>query len=124
MEEYDESEVFACPLYSGPSEDKIEEIRDKGPEGSGHAGETETSIVMALNAALVKEDRLDADGQRAKLALTGVVDYRRMDRRTSHGGVGDPTSATPEKGERLLQEIVKGLEDVVLKIRSGAGLYS
>ncbi len=119
MEEHSEVEVFACPIYSDPSADKIEKIRDKGPGGSGHAGETETSIVMALKPGLVKEDRLDADGGQARLSLTGVIEYRRMDKRTTHGGAGDPTSATAEKGEKFLQEIVRGLEDVVQKIRAG-----
>ena len=120
MEEHGDAEIFACPLYSDPSAEEIKKILDKGTGGSGHAGESETSIVLALNSALVKEDRLDADGQQARLGLTGVVDYRSMDRRTSHGGVGDPTSATADKGEKLIRTIVEGLSEVVLKIRSGA----
>ena len=120
MEEHGNAEIFACPLYSGPSAEEIEKILDKGTEGSGHSGETETSIVLALNSALVRQDRLDADGQQARLNLNGVIDYRSMDRRTSHGGVGDPTSATVEKGEKLIQAIVGGLTEVVLKIRTGA----
>ena len=119
MEQYEDAEIFACASYSGPASAKMAEIREAGSEGSGHAGETETSMILALRPDLVKTDRLDADGQQARTWLPGATNYRRMDQRTTHGGVGDPTSATPQKGERFFEAAAEGLVEVVRKIRAG-----
>jgi creatinine amidohydrolase len=120
MEKYEYAEIFACTSYSGPGSEKIAEIQEEGPDGSGHAGETETSMILCLRPDLVKTDRLDADGQHARLELEGVRNYRRMDQRTSHGGVGDPRTATAEKGEQFFEASVEGLAEVVREIRAGA----
>ena len=77
-------------------------------------------MIMAVRPDLVRPDRLDADGQRARLNLPGVSEYRRMDQRTTHGGVGDPTSATAEKGERFFEAAAEGLAETVERIRERA----
>ena len=121
MERYEEADIYACTSYSGPASKEMAEIREAGPEGSGHAGETETSMMLALRPELVKTDRLDADGQQARLNLPGVANYRRMDQRTTHGGVGDPTSANAEKGERFFEAAAAGLAETLRRIRGGVG---
>ena len=120
MEKYEDADVFATTPYSGPAEGEMEKIMEAGPRGSGHAGETETSMILALRPDLVKTDRLQADGHCGRLNLPGVRNYRRFDRRTSHGGLGDPRSATAEKGERFFKVAEDHLADVVRKIREGS----
>ncbi len=118
METYGDADVFACTPYTGPASKKIEEIQEAGPKGSGHAGEMETSMILALHPKLVNTDRLHADGQRASLSLPGVKNYRRIDQRTAHGGIGDPRTATAEKGEQFFEAAVDGLTEIVRKIRA------
>ena len=75
--------------------------------GVQHACEAETSMVMALRPELVDESQLEAakclePGQVAggAQAVFGRVAFKE---RTPTGAVGDPTAASPEKGERLLE---------------------
>ena len=120
MESEEDAEILAATLYSPESTEKaVKRILEAGEEGSGHAGETETSMMLAMAPNLVREDRMHADGEEARPRLKGVATYRRMHLRTRHGGVGDPASATAKKGERLFKAIVNGLEETVKVIRSG-----
>ena len=72
-----------------------------------HAGEMETSIMLALEAD-VGEERIDSDPfvvgfQQSDLNTFGVG-------RLSHAGVwGHPTRASKAKGKRLLNQIYKGM---------------
>ncbi|MCZ6635461.1 MAG: hypothetical protein O7G87_18835 [bacterium] len=43
----------------------------------------------------------------------------KFDRRTAHGGIGDPRCATPEKGERLFQAAEESLVEIVQRIQQG-----
>ena len=96
----------------------LQEWRDKGPTGSGHAGETETSMIMAMRPDLVRIDQIDPDGQDARNQPPGASIYRRFDQRTKHGGVGDPTTASAEKGEQMLEASAKELVELIRSIRS------
>jgi creatinine amidohydrolase len=123
MEQEPEAEVFAATLYSPPSTEKaFKRILEAGDKGSGHAGETETSMMMAIEPDLVHGEEMFADGDEAQPLLKGVTNYRRMDQRTRHGGVGDPRSATAEKGEKLFKAIVDGLERTIKTIHAGKAL--
>ena len=74
-----------------------------------HACEAETSMLLALKPELVDMSRAaDAVGptERELAEVTGTEAahrWRSFKSRTSHGAIGDPRSATPEKGERLLE---------------------
>ena len=93
---------------------ELDGIREAGPMGSGHAGETETSLMMVLRPDLVCGDRLQADGGRPPSDYAGLVDhFRRIDEHSSRGNVGDPTVATAEKGERMLDVVVTRLVEIV-----------
>ena len=120
MERYEDVEAFATTPYSGPAGKKMETLMEAGPTGSSHAGETETSMMLAIHPHLVKTDRLQADGQRGRLNLPGVRNYRRFNQRTAHGGLGDPRTATPEKGEGFFQAANETLVETVRRIRAGA----
>lgn len=123
MEADESAEIFASTLYSPPSTVKaFKKILDAGERGSGHAGETETSMMLAIEPKLVHKDRMFADGEEARPLLNGVTNYRRMDQRTRHGGVGDPSKATAGKGEKLFKAIADGLEETIRVIHSGKAL--
>ena len=118
MERYpnEEAEFYSC--WAWASGDKLDEIRDLGGKGSGHAGETETCMVMAMRPDLVRTDKLDPDGEREGMRADGAASYHRFDQRTKHGGVGDPRPATAEKGEKLLDASAEEMAARVLEIRA------
>ncbi len=108
--------------------EEIREIRETPLGGMGHACELETSVMLAVHPELVRRERMEADGP-AKLSqfegrdmfdggrVTVTKSFKEL---TRHGGFGDPTKASAEKGERILAAIVNKLAQVVQEIRSGA----
>ncbi len=75
-------------------------------ESGGHAGENETSLMMALEPELVTRDRL-APGY---LGPTGereirIVLEKGMPALTQNGVMGDPRKASAEKGEVYLEKL-------------------
>ena len=112
----EEAEFYTRWAWAGP--DVLNEIRDLGDSGSGHAGETETSMMMVIRPDLVREERFDADGQREGVRVgDDVSSYYRLDQVTAHGGIGDPRSATAAKGERMLAASALEVAEQVLQIR-------
>ena len=98
----------------------MEVLKEAGPGGSGHAGETETSMMLAIRPDLVQADRLQRGGRRPVSEYARrVMQFRRLDERTERGVMGDPTVATAEKGERMMQAMVDSLVEVVADIQSG-----
>lgn len=117
MERYQGEETEFYSRWAWASNETLEQIREV-PNGSGHAGETETSMMLAMRPDLVRTDQLDADGEREGMRVPGVSGYHRFDQRTKHGGVGDPRAGTVEKGERMLEASAAELAADVLKIRA------
>ena len=68
MEEYPEAKIYGT---SWLTYDEVGEIREAGPHGRGHAGELETSVMMALHPEWVKTDRRQRDGKPIVGALAG-----------------------------------------------------
>jgi creatinine amidohydrolase len=70
-----------------------------------HAGATETAAMYAIRAALVRDDRLTAGpddlDSRAELVNEG------FDAVTESGVLGDPSHATPEAGETVLETVAE-----------------
>ena len=100
--------------------DEIGAIREAGPDGWGHAGEMETSVMMAAHPDLVKTDRFQKDGHPIRSELASQVKrYRWMHDSTDRGNFGDPTFGTAAKGERFLKAAVDVLVRIVGDIRSG-----
>ncbi len=118
MERYQEEDADFYSRWAWASTEKLDAIRDRGPRGSGHAGETETSMILALHPNLVRTDRLDPDGEREGMTVEGASSYHRFDQRTAHGGVGDPTTATAEKGERFFAASAAEMAETVKAIRA------
>ena len=119
MTDLDRIQVVACTPYGGPNENAMEDIQEAGKKGSGHAGETETSMILAINPDCVKPENFHIDGQTALPNVSGVKVYQRMDQRTSQGAIGDSRAATAEKGERFFEACVDNLEQICLHIIAG-----
>jgi creatinine amidohydrolase len=85
--------------------------------GVQHACEAETSMVMALRPELVDESRFKAAkhveaGQVAGQAQA-VYSRTAFEERTPSGAVGDPTAASAEKGEKLLEAAATAVAGVL-----------
>ena len=113
MEKSTEEEAEFYSRWAWASSERLNEMRTLGNGGSGHAGETETAMMLAIRPDLVQTDQLDADGEHDGMRVSGVASYHRFDQRTKHGGVGDPRPATAEMGEALLEASAEeGARDV------------
>jgi creatinine amidohydrolase len=90
-----------------------------------HAGELETSMVLALAPEAVRVDRLKPGGDRVRalygglsyLSLEGALPTAWLTRDLSASGViGDPTRASAEQGERAVAHLADGLSRVFAEI--------
>ncbi len=117
--------VVAAASYWDVAGHRMAEVRESGPGGMGHAGEMETSVMLAIDPEHVDMSRAAADGLQTASPL-GHIDMlglgsgpgsvgrvRTFKEMTKHGGFGDPTGATAEKGERFLAVITECLKSAV-----------
>ena len=118
MERFGDQEIEFYSRWAWGGGEKFDEIRELGNKGSGHAGETETSMIMAMRPDLVRTDKLDEDGEREGMRVPGVSSYHRFDQRTRHGGVGDPRPGSAGKGERLLDVSADEIAEQIKEIRA------
>ena len=83
----------------------------------GHACEFETSLALAIYPELVSKEIPHA--VKAPWHLTGLITD--TNETTGNGYVGDPSLATAEKGEKLIDAAVKGLvsllKDFITKVK-------
>ena len=92
----------------------LAELRESTLGGMGHACELETSILLRIRPDLVRMERAEQDGAFSPSRFFGhemlkaapVATARPFREFTRHGGYGNPTVATAEKGERFLEAIV------------------
>jgi creatinine amidohydrolase len=92
----------------------LDQVKETGPTGSGHAGEMETSLMLALRPDLVRTDRLQDDGWLPASRHGGRVQrFRRIDEQTHRGVYGNPTAGSADKGERMLTVVVDSLVEIV-----------
>ena len=114
--------AFHVPLVS-VFEDAAREARRSAV--SFHAAEFETACMLALFPDLVRMDRAERiDPPDDALPLTDYDAYGdnrvgwalsadRMDELTHAGHIGDPTAATAETGDRLVEEAVGNVAELV-----------
>ena len=85
--------------------------------GVQHACEAETSMVMALRPELVDTSRLDEakclDPGRSAGQAQAVHSPMKFEERTPTGTIGDPTAASAEKGEKLLEAAAAAVAGVL-----------
>jgi creatinine amidohydrolase len=102
------------------------QIRESPLGGMGHACEMETSVILALHPDLVRRDRARADGSpprtrfdgRDMLAPGPVGQFRFFDEWTTTGPIGDPSTASAEKGERFLDAAVDAIAELLDALRA------
>jgi len=117
MTECPQAQVFGTSWFAY---DEVGQIREAGPHGWGHAGEMETSVMLALHPALVQADRFQKDGHPLQSELADQVRrYRWVHEATEGGNYGDPTFGTAAKGERFLSAAVAVLSRAVEDIKKG-----
>ena len=99
---------------------ELTQLRETGFGGMGHACELETSIMLATSRDLVDMSKAESDGIASSSEFTKgemlraplVAIYKSMATSSHHGGVGDPTKATPQKGETMLDAITRRLDEL------------
>jgi creatinine amidohydrolase len=83
-----------------------------------HAGEIETSLVLAINTKFVKMKLARANTKeidRSKLAYTSLASNPGFFPKITGNGVwGDPTKASITKGRSLLDHLIKKLEHTII----------
>lgn len=127
---YPDRVVVGCSYWdaAGPA---MAKVRRSGPGGMGHAGEMETSVMLALGAPNVDMAAAAIDGRQTGSRFThidmlglgsgpgGVTRVRTFEEMSRHGGFGDPTGATAEQGEAFLSAIVGAMAEVVADLKDG-----
>jgi creatinine amidohydrolase len=77
--------------------------------GDAHAGRIETSVMLALDSAVVNMERAEPGDQRELEDLLPVIRERGVAAVSPNGVLGDPTGATAGTGEELLRQAVDAL---------------
>lgn len=116
----------AAVTYWHLIKDEIQAIRETPLGGMGHACEFETSLMLATHPELVRTDRMEKDGPcepsifetRDMFAPGSVTVMKAFSEISRHGGFGDPTNASAEKGEKIMEAVLSKLTQVVEEIRS------
>ena len=101
--------------------------RESAEGGMGHACELETSLMLAAKPKVVRTEFVDADGAwpcsrfLAKDMLAGGAASvsRTFAEISTHGGVGDPRTASADKGRKFFEAVVSQLVQLVKDLESG-----
>lgn len=118
---YEDFTVF--PLFTWRVPHKAAELLTPQELEHGiHAGDGETSLMLALLPDQVHMDRAIAEyppqaSPNSLLSLEGNLPFSWTTRDISRSGtLGDPTPATREKGDRLLESLAQGWVQVIEEI--------
>jgi creatinine amidohydrolase len=79
------------------------------PAGDAHAGRTETSLLLALAPELVRLEAAEPGDVRPLAAVISELRRSGVAAVSPNGVLGDPTGATAEEGERLLDSLAADL---------------
>lgn len=88
------------------------------PGGDAHAGHVETSILLALDPEAVDMARARTGAREALQDLMGRLRTSGVRSVSPDGVLGDPTTAAPAEGERILEELTRALAEAVGRWRS------
>lgn len=87
-----------------------------------HAGEIETSLVLAIAPSLVRMDKAEPNLKKlskSKVAYSSITNNPGSFINITGNGVwGDPRDATAQKGRMLLEEIVKTLSQTIVELEN------
>jgi creatinine amidohydrolase len=102
------SSIFAINYWSGMHKEL------------DHAGEVETSLVLAISPQLVRMDKAEPNFRRlskSRIAYSAITTTPGSFPKVTGNGVwGDPRIANKEKGDRLLKEIVGNLVHIISEL--------
>ncbi|MCU1600811.1 MAG: putative creatininase [Frankiales bacterium] len=101
----------ACARLRDESRDVL--VWSPGWRGDAHAGRTETSLQLALDANRVGSSR-DPGATDSLADLMPALRRGGLRAVTDNGVLGDPTGATAEEGQALLLEALDELEKTVI----------
>jgi len=102
--------------YPGPVHEVIQEIRET--ERGGHAGEIETSIGLYLFGDLVKMENVKGEAKVGSTNLPREIETPAdWPARALQLYIGDPTLASKEKGEKIVEKFIEFLVEVIRKIK-------
>jgi creatinine amidohydrolase/Fe(II)-dependent formamide hydrolase-like protein len=116
-----DARIFTC-VDSGETSDADIAAVSETPNDV-HAGEIETSTSMALRPEAVRKDRLESFVPKFSShyldfsSKRSVTWYARTARISESGVLGDPTKATPEKGQRMWAVMIRNLVELVEHIK-------
>jgi creatinine amidohydrolase len=110
--------LFLCNWYRMVADQYKEIFEDAGD----HAGEMETSMILALRPELVAMERADAGTMartRFEAVNKGWIEITRpWHLLTTNSGAGDPGPATAEKGRKITEVAVSRLADFLVELSS------
>lgn len=112
--------------YWNIAAEQLRALRESTQGGMGHACELETSLLLAAKPEVVRTESLQAAGRwssspflaKDMLAAGSVTISRTFDEISENGAVGDPRTASAEKGERFFAAIVSQLVKLVNELES------
>ena len=81
------------------------------PRGDAHAGRTETSVLLAVEPALVRQDAIARGNTTALRDLMPTLVRGGVAAVSPSGVLGDPVGATAAEGERLLAALAGSLRE-------------
>lgn len=100
------------------------QVVDKGEffeEPGDHADEMETSLMLYLKKELVRPLEEAGPGKEKKSKVTGIREgwawsERKWSMVSEDTGIGDPSKATPEKGERFFHAVTRKISNLITEI--------
>lgn len=109
-------QLFLCNWYKVAAD----RYRDVFQDAGDHAGEMETSMMLALQPELVHLERADAGAtaqSRFEAVRNGWVEITRpWHLLTTNSGAGDPRPATAAKGEAITNIVVERLSNFLVEL--------
>jgi creatinine amidohydrolase len=113
--------------YWNIAAEQLCKLRDSTEGGMGHACELETSLVMAAKPEAIRTAKIKADGRWSTSRFLGkdmlaggtASVSRSFSEISTDGAVGDPRTASAEKGRKFFDVIVAQLLELVRELESG-----
>ncbi len=107
--------MFVCSCNWYQSVENSDFFENEG----GHADEMETSLMQYLAPELVLPLKEAGKGSAKKFRIKALNEKwawseRKWSKVTSDTGIGDPSKANPEKGEKYFREVVMKISDLML----------
>lgn len=112
---YPEMFICTCNWYQSVENSEFFE------KGGGHADEMETSLMLYLSPDLVRPLSEAGKGQAKKFRIKALNEKwawseRKWSKVTTDTGVGDPSLASPEKGERYFRSVTGKVSELMIEL--------